>query len=125
VDRLLSGATVDLIVTDQPYNVDYQGYTEQRLKIQGDRMSHEQFQQFLVDSFGSYRRIVKPGASAYICHSSSWQREFQNALEQAGFQICCQIIWASPVKKIPGTETSPNRPCGKKTSPPPMGSTRR
>jgi DNA modification methylase len=33
---LLSGATVDLIVTDPPYNVDYEGYTEQRLKIQGD-----------------------------------------------------------------------------------------
>ena len=57
-------------------------------------MSHERFQPFLADSFGSYRRIVKPGASAYICHSSSWQREFQDALEQAGFQIRCQIIWA-------------------------------
>jgi DNA modification methylase len=67
---LLSGATVDLIVTDPPYNVDYEGYTEQRLKIQGDRMSHEQFQPFLADSFDSYRRTVKPGASAYICHSS-------------------------------------------------------
>src|SRR5262249_10017623 len=94
VDRLLSGATADLILTDPPYNVDYEGYTAQRLTIQGDRMSHEQFQQFLAHSFASYRRIVKPGASAYVCHSSSWQREFQNALEQAGFQIRCQIIWA-------------------------------
>jgi DNA modification methylase len=37
---------------------------------------------------------VKPGASLYVCHSSSWQREFQNALEVAGFEVRCQIIWA-------------------------------
>jgi DNA modification methylase len=29
-----------------------------------------------------------------LCHSSSWQREFQNALEAAGFEVRCQIIWA-------------------------------
>jgi DNA modification methylase len=37
---------------------------------------------------------LKPGASLYVCHSSSWQREFQNALEHAGFEVRCQIIWA-------------------------------
>jgi DNA modification methylase len=30
----------------------------------------------------------------YVCHASSWQREFQNALEAAGFDVRCQIIWA-------------------------------
>ena len=30
----------------------------------------------------------------YVCHSSSWQREFQNAMETAGFEVRCQIIWA-------------------------------
>jgi DNA modification methylase len=37
---------------------------------------------------------MKPGASIYVCHSSSWQREFQNAIEAAGFAVRCQIIWA-------------------------------
>ena len=36
---------------------------------------------------------MKPGASLYVCHPSSWQREFQNALEAAGFEVRCQIIW--------------------------------
>ena len=45
-------------------------------------------------AFRSYRTLVKPGASLYVCHSSSWQREFQNALEAAGFEVRCQIIWA-------------------------------
>ena len=37
---------------------------------------------------------MKPGGSLYVCHSSSWQCEFQNALEAAGFEVRCQIIWA-------------------------------
>ena len=94
VAKLMAGDAADLVFTDPPYNVDYQGYTEDRLTIQGDRMTPEQFQQFLRSTFASYRTVVKPGASVYVCHSSSWQREFQNALESAGFEVRCQIIWA-------------------------------
>ena len=94
VARLMAGDAADLIFTDPPYNVDYEGYTEERLKIKGDRMSDADFKQFLEAAFRSCRTAVKPGASIYVCHSSSWQREFQNALETAGFDIRCQIIWA-------------------------------
>lgn len=97
VDALVAGDAIDLVFTDPPYNVDYQGYTEDRLTIKGDKMTEmtaAQFHQFLLATFSSYRRIVKPGASMYVCHSSSWQREFQNSLESAGFEARCQIIWA-------------------------------
>jgi DNA modification methylase len=94
VAKLMAGAPADLVFTDPPYNVDYEGYTEERLKIKGDRMSDADFKEFLENAFRSYRSLVKPGASLYICHSSSWQREFQNALEVAGFEVRCQLIWA-------------------------------
>lgn len=94
VATLMADVSADLIFTDPPYNVDYEGYTEERLKIQGDRMSNTEFKRFLEVAFQSYRSITKPGASLYVCHSSSWQREFQNALEEAGFEVRCQIIWA-------------------------------
>jgi DNA modification methylase len=90
----MAGDAADLIFTDPPYNVDYEGYTEDHLKIKGDRMADGQFKQFLEATFRSCRSVVKPGASLYVCHSSSWQREFQNALEAAGFAVRCQIIWA-------------------------------
>jgi DNA modification methylase len=57
-------------------------------------MSDVDFKKFLKSAFRSYRKVMKPGASMYVCHSSSWQREFQNAMEDAGFDVRCQIIWA-------------------------------
>ena len=93
VKRLMGPDTADCVFSDPPYNIDYQGYTKERLTIQNDQMGAEQFKRFLLDSFQSFRSVVKPGASLYVCHSSSWQREFQNALEAAGFEVRCQIIW--------------------------------
>src|ERR1019366_3535101 len=94
VARLMAGEAVDLVFTDPPFNVAVHGHTEKKLTIMNDDMPAEEFRQFLLAAFSSYRRIVKPGASMYVCHSSSWQREFQNALEAAGFEVRCQIIWA-------------------------------
>lgn len=94
VSRLMAGNAADLVFTDLPYNVDYEGYTEKHLKIAGDRMTDEDFRRFLEAAFRSCRIAAKPGASLYVCHSSSSQREFQNALELAGFEVRCQIIWA-------------------------------
>jgi DNA modification methylase len=94
VARLMAREAADLTFTDPPYNVSYEGYTEGRLTIQGDRMSNADFKLFLEAAFRSCRAALKPGASLYVCHSSSWQREFQNALEVAGFEVRCQIIWA-------------------------------
>ena len=49
--RLMAGDAADLVFTDPPYNVSYEGYTEDRLTIQGDRMTAEQFRQFLNRPF--------------------------------------------------------------------------
>jgi site-specific DNA-methyltransferase (adenine-specific) len=90
----MAGNAADLVFVDTPYNVDYEGYTEQHLTMQGDRMSDAEFKQFLERAFRSCRAVAKPGASLYVCHASVWQREFQDALEAAGFEVRCQIIWA-------------------------------
>src|SRR5579862_2058228 len=93
-EQLMGGVKADMAFTDLPYNCDYHGYTEERLTIQNDRMSGDEFKRFLEAAFRAMRMAVKPAASLYICHSSSWQREFQNALEAAGFEVRCQIVWA-------------------------------
>ena len=63
VERLMDGHKADLVFTDPPYNVDYEGYTEEKLKIQGDKMTPEQFQEFLLTVFRSYLWALKPGGS--------------------------------------------------------------
>src|SRR5690348_1228123 len=60
VARLMAGEAADLIFIDPPYNVDYAGYTEEKLTIQGDRMSQDEFKQFLETAFRSCRTAVKP-----------------------------------------------------------------
>jgi len=94
VERLMDGEKADMVFTDPPYNVAYEGYTKDKLTIQGDRMSDGEFQRFLQSALVSCRHIVKAGASLYICHASSVQREFQTAIESAGFAVRCQVIWA-------------------------------
>lgn len=94
VELLMAGVKADLVFTDPPYNVDYEGYTDEKLKIEKDSMSDEQFKQFLRDIFASYSIIVKDTASLYVCHGSIYQREFQNALEENNFNVRNQIIWA-------------------------------
>ena len=94
VQRLMAREQADLVFTDPPYGVDYEGYTKDKLKIQNDHMAPEEFDRFLRAGFANYRTVVKPGGSMYACHASSSQREVQNAIEAAGFSVRCQIIWA-------------------------------
>jgi len=44
------------VFTDPPYNVDYEGYTEEKLKIKSDRMSDADFKRFLEALFRASRR---------------------------------------------------------------------
>ena len=57
-------------------------------------MDAGQFKQFLRDVFTAYRTVCSPETSLYVCHPSSYQREFQDAIEAAGFIVRTQIIWA-------------------------------
>src|SRR5215469_8225121 len=60
VELLMAGEKSDLVFTDPHYNVDYEGYTKQKLKIQGDCMGDDQFAHFLRNAFSSYSTIIKP-----------------------------------------------------------------
>ncbi len=94
VARLMGKERADLVFTDLPYNIDYHGRTAERLTIANDRMSAHEFVAFLEAAFSALRSAIRPTASIYVCHGSRYQREFQNALEAAGFEVRCQIIWA-------------------------------
>lgn len=90
---LMNGQQADLVFTDPPYNVDYEGYTDEKFTIKNDKMPEDQFKQFLLTAFGSYRVVVKDGASLYVCHPDWHQGIFQDAMEMAGFKMRTTIVW--------------------------------
>lgn len=63
-ETLLDGATIQLVLTDPPYNVDYEGGTG--LKIQNDKQTDHAFDQFLFDFFTSVKGYMKPGCAIYV-----------------------------------------------------------
>ena len=93
VARLMGGGKADLVVTDPPYNVNYEGKTKEKLKIENDVMDKNSFRQFLVDAFTTMKENMKEGASFYIWYASSEVYNFQGACDDVGLQVRQEIIW--------------------------------
>ncbi|KLU66743.1 chromosome-partitioning protein Spo0J [Desulfosporosinus acididurans] len=93
VSRLMSGQQADLILTDPPYNVDYEGATKDKLKIQNDKMTDDQFLQFLVDAFTQMHEYSKKGAAIYVFHADSEGYNFRCAFKLAGYCLRQCLIW--------------------------------
>lgn len=91
--EVLGVKKADLLWTDPPYNVDYEGKTAEKLQIENDAMDRDTFRTFLGLAFQSAAECVKEGGCFYVCHASSSQREFEDALEGAGWLVKQQIIW--------------------------------
>ena len=95
VDRLTDGEDMDLCVTDPPYNVNYEGGTEDKLTILNDNMDDHAFYTFLFDFYKQMLRALKPGGSYYIFHADGGTAglNFRAALTEAGGQIKQLLIW--------------------------------
>lgn len=93
VEALCDGQRVDLLLTDPPYNVAYEGGTKARLKIQNDAMADDAFRQFLRDAFVTADAVMKPGAVFYIWHSDSEAYNFRGAANDANWKVRQCLIW--------------------------------
>ena len=83
----------NLLVTDPPYNVDYEGKTKDSLKIKNDNMGDNQFKQFLTDSFSNANEVMKEGASFYIWHADSEGYNFRSACKDVSWKVRQCLIW--------------------------------
>jgi len=101
VDNLINGETIDLCITDPPYNVNYgsineSGYGKQREngnKILNDNMDDESFYLFLKAFYTQMLRVLKPGGAYYIFHADTEGYNFRKALIDAGGQVKQNLIW--------------------------------
>ncbi len=93
VERLVGNQHVDMVWTDPPYNVDYEGKTKESLKIDNDSMGDSQFRQFLRDLFTSAFTVTKEGGPIYVAHADTEGVNFRLALQEAGFYLKQVLIW--------------------------------
>lgn len=95
--KLLGNKKADMIFTDPPYNVDYVGKTKDALKIQNDKMSDDNFYQFLYDFYYAALEYTKPGGAIYVCHADTEGINFRTALIDAGWLHKETIIWVKNI----------------------------
>ena len=93
VSKLMNGQQSDLVLTDPPYNIDYEGGTKDKLKILNDKMKDDKFLLFLVSAFKNMYEFSKKGAAIYVFHADSEGYNFRAAFKQAGYQLRQCLIW--------------------------------
>ncbi len=93
IDRLMDGNKANLVVTDPPYNCNYEGTAG---KIQNDNMEDSAFHQFLLDAFSNMHRVMADDASIYVFHADTEGLNFRSAFKEAGFYLSGCCIWKKP-----------------------------
>ena len=91
VEKLMDGQLADILITDPPYNVAYEGSTG--MTIQNDDMGDAQFRQFLADAFICANTVMKAGAVFYIWHADVEGYNFRGAAKDAGWTVRQCLIW--------------------------------
>lgn len=91
--RLCNGEAVDLLVTDPPYNVSYEGKTKDKLTIDNDQMGNDDFIAFLYAALIGCDGVLKPGGVFYIWHADSEGFNFRTACNEVGWKVRQCLIW--------------------------------
>jgi hypothetical protein len=145
VEKLMAGEKADMIFTDPPYNVAYEGGTG--LTIQNDSMGDDAFYKFLYDAYTNMLMHTKPGGAIYVAHADSEGANFRLAMKKAGWLLKQCIIWNKsslvmgrqdyhwkhePISTVGrrglgtiGTQTESRQPWWSLINPPETASTRR
>lgn len=87
---LMDGKKANLVVTDPPYNVNYEGSAG---KIKNDNMENGRFYQFLLDAFTCMEKVMENDASIYVFHADTEGLNFRKAFADAGFYLSGTCIW--------------------------------
>ena len=92
-ETLMGGRKANLVLTDPPYNVNYEGTAG---KIKNDNMASEKFYDFLFDAFSCMEKVMADDASIYVFHADTEGLNFRRAFDAAGFYLSGCCIWKKP-----------------------------
>ena len=94
INRLTEGQETDLILTDPPYNVAYEGKTAAAMTIENDSMSSEEYIDFLTRVLRTASDTLKKGGGFYIFYANGFNYEVTSALHAVPeLQLKQVLIW--------------------------------
>ena len=103
VKKLMGAELMDLIITDPPYNVNYEekaaALNEYRpnnngaMEIENDLMNNEDFYSFLFKAYSNMEAYMRAGAAIYVFHADSEGLNFRKAFIEAGLKLSECLIW--------------------------------
>lgn len=91
VEKLMDGKKANLVLTDPPYNVDFESASG--LKIRNDKQDNDTFYSFLLAAFKNMAEHTAPGGSIYVFHADTEGLNFRKAFIEAGFHLSGVCIW--------------------------------
>ena len=89
-DLLMGNTKANLVITDPPYNVNYEGSAG---KIKNDNMADEALYNFLLDAYTQMHSAMADDASIYVFHADTEGLNFRRAFADAGFYLSGCCIW--------------------------------
>jgi site-specific DNA-methyltransferase (adenine-specific) len=90
---LMAGEQAHMLLTDPPYNVAYQGGTEERLTIANDDMDDASYRRFLADALGGATAVLAPGGAFYVWHADTYGGIVRAACDTVGLPVRQCLIW--------------------------------
>ena len=91
--KALNNQLADVIFTDPPYNVAYEGGTAEALTIKNDKMSDIDFESFLTSAYSAMFINAKEGCPIYVCHADGSSIAFRSSFKNSGFMLKQILIW--------------------------------
>ena len=89
-DMLMGSTKANLVITDPPYNVNYEGSAG---KIKNDNMADEAFYNFLLAAYTQMHSALADDGSIYVFHADTEGLNFRRAFADAGFYLSGCCIW--------------------------------
>ena len=89
-ELLMAGVKANLVITDPPYNVNYEGSAG---KIKNDNMDNEALYNFLLAAYQQMHSAMADDASIYVFHADTEGLNFRKAFADAGFYLSGCCIW--------------------------------